>query len=209
MTTMNHMRSTRSRLAVPIAIFVGAIITLVVLFVSVNNSDAGETSSIPKTLIGQWHQTGEGFSGMVLDAEVSHGSIQVNMTPRDDRSRIYWLGTFDSDRNTHSSFKTKSLADPDAQNNSILGSLDKTKVFTYKNGVISFKLTILSETVDIHLAKNEQAHTATNPVYTPDVYTPNSGSKIKTSPKVYTPKPAAPKLAAPKAVTPPKISTKK
>ena len=208
-----HVRSTRSRLAVAIAIGLGIAVTVFTFLVAVNNANAGDANRIPKTLVGNWYQEGPGFDGVIMNAEISPGSIQVNMTMRDTHG-IYWMGSFNTYHHTSETFRVTSMVDPDGKkilDKSLFGSSETTKNFSYKNGVLTFKFTMLGMSADIHLTKHEPSYpAATHTVHVPNGYSPATPKyKSKTPPKVYVPKPAAPKPAAPKAVTPPKVNLKK
>lgn len=126
------------------------------IYTVVSSSDASGSTSTPKapaTLIGNWHQT-DGAEGILMNAEISAGSIQINMQPRDSKSSsVYWMGTFDTDKNSTGLWSTVSKADPDAAAKSLFGSLDKTKEFTYKSGDLSFEFTMMGTTSTVHLSK--------------------------------------------------------
>jgi hypothetical protein len=119
-----------------------------------SHDNSAGVSKDPVSLIGEWHQTNAEETGVVMKASISPGSIQVNMDTR-DQSGIYWLGTFDTDKGTVKGFTTVSKGDPDAMEKSLFGSQSKTKSFTYKDGEISYKLTILGTTTTVRLAKRE------------------------------------------------------
>jgi hypothetical protein len=113
----------------------------------------GTSITTPSSLLGQWYQTQNGINGTYMTATVTSGHIQVNMKTRGSVSQIYWLGTFDTDKGTSKSFKTVSLGDPDAMAMSIFGSADKTKKFEYKNGLLSYKFSMLGSTTTVKLSK--------------------------------------------------------
>lgn len=139
--------------------FIAALLVIlapILVFFMVNGKESSEASpkpeNIPTSLIGEWRQTSGGIDGVLMTASVSPGSIQINMESRDSSS-IYWLGTFDTDKNPNTSFKTESIGDSDAMSMSIFGSQDKTKLFSYENGKISYKFTMLKTTTTVYLAK--------------------------------------------------------
>lgn len=105
-----------------------------------------------RDLTGEWHQT-KGRPGVVTEAQVSMAGIQIYVEERDGSSSIYWMGSFDS---RPSSNTIVSVADPDAKaamSRSIFGSGGSSKVFTYKDGALSFEFTMLGTTNTIELKK--------------------------------------------------------
>lgn len=157
-------------------------------------------SSLPDDFTGKWYQTNAKSTGVNMTAEITAGHIQINNVPRSGTSAIYWLGTFDTDKSTSKAFKTKSLGDQDAMAMSIFASQDETKQFTYKDGVISFKYSILGTTSTVKLAKRSKPTPTRTRTVTPTAHVPgvkSPSSKVRTQ---------APKKAAPAA---PKVSTRK
>lgn len=131
-----------------------AIVASISVLSACGGSHDNSANSIPSSLIGEWYQVNTDDSGMYAKASVTPGSIQINLDSR-DQSRIYWLGTFDGNKDTSSDFTIKSRGDADAMNMSLFGSGDKTKSFAYKNGEISYKFTMLGTTTTVRLAKQE------------------------------------------------------
>lgn len=154
------MRKRTIGLLVISVLLVGALFVLAVRNVENNKDhiDRGTTGNkvvnAPTNLLGEWHQTKSGIPDIVMDASINPNSIQINMTPQGStNSSIYWLGTFDTSKNSADSFDTTSLGDQDAMQGSIFASLDDRKLFTYKNGDLSFKFTMMGTTTTVHLAK--------------------------------------------------------
>ena len=201
----NHTVSRRRKVMYPL--IGAAVLTTAIGFavsVSALNGSAGGPS-IPASLIGEWEQTNTDiFNGMEMEAEITAGSIQINAESRDGDSSIYWLGTFAGDKSTAAPFKTVSLGDSDAMERSLLGSQDKTKLFKYKGGKITFEFTIMGNTKTVVLEK-EVEHSVKKPKSTPTIKAPSAAK----TPATVTTKPAkvptvkAPAPAAPKTVTKP------
>lgn len=153
---MHKHNSARQRRLLSISAFFVILTPVLVYFiVSGNKSDAGTKKPSVATLVGDWRQV-ETDNGIIMRASVNdNNTIQINMDTRDS-SGIYWMGSFPSDRDASGNFKTVSLADPDAQKwmaKSLFGSQDSKKAFTYENGEITFKFTILDTTSTVHLVK--------------------------------------------------------
>jgi len=174
------------RLLIVISAIIAFVLAGTGFYFAVSDADASggaSSTQIPKSLVGQWYQTNELDSGVIMQASVNRdNTIQINMKTRDS-SNIYWLGSFESNRTPKSSFVTTSQADQDALSMSIFGSRDSTKKFTYNRGDLSFKFTMLGSTSTVHLQKHREVSTRTPT-------TGVTGSNVKTpSPK----KPVVPK----------------
>lgn len=185
---------------------------------SANASDG----PVPKTFAGDWHQVKSGLSGFYMTAEISAGSIQIDLKTRDNTKGHFWLGTFEGDRSTAKPSTFVSVGDQDAMSLEIFASSEKTKKFTYKNGRLSYQFSIMGAETTVYLAKDathkKPAKKATftpvptNTAMPPEMVTP---PKDTTKPKVSkTVKPVSPPkttkpVSPPKFPKIPKISTKK
>lgn len=160
---MSFLKAYVKYISIPVIVFLG-MISLV--YGSVYGWPWGDSSSTkskttevnakidnkpPINLIGKWHQT-KTENDILMEATISSGSIQIDMKTRDSNS-IYWMGSFDTSKNSSSSFEIVSKGDQDAMSMSIFGSQDKTKKFTYIDGDLSFKFTMMGTTSTIHLSK--------------------------------------------------------
>lgn len=133
-----------------------AVACAVAAFLTLSPIGAGATDSKPAddkpvNFIGTWHQV-KGNPDFVMTAEISFGSIQINMKTRDG-SNVYWMGTFDTDMTDIKHFTMISTGDQDAMANMIFASQDPTKKFTYRDGTLSFDFTIMGTTTTVHLSK--------------------------------------------------------
>ena len=133
----------------PISLGLLTIVLLVTFWMSAQST--GSTGK-PVDLLGQWEQTNRLDNGLVFEASIAENSIQVNVHTRDDSHSIYWMGTFDPYDISNGSDVT-SIANPDAQSQSIFGSLDSKKTFTYSNGDLSFKFEMLKTVSTIHMSR--------------------------------------------------------
>lgn len=130
----------------------GAIASISVL-AACGGSHKDAEAATPKTLLGGWHQEKRNETGVYMTADIRPGTIQIDMETRSSSS-IYWLGGFDTDEDPSKPFETISMGDSDALALELFGSQDKTKKFTYKDGVISFKFKMLGTTTTVSLVKD-------------------------------------------------------
>jgi len=182
----------------------GAVTMGVVLTACGGDADAeSKSSSVPKSLVGEWYQSNKLDNGVVMQASVSsNDTIQVNMRT-EDSSSIYWLGSFKSGKNPRATFNVTSKGDQDAMAMSIFGSQDGSKRFKYKKGDLSFDFTMLGTTSTVHL-RQPSASKARSPMPTRTVSVPDG--KIPSQQKTVKPvKPAAPKAPAAKVPAAPAV----
>lgn len=100
-----------------------------------------QSSSTPSTtsLTGVWVSTAKD-GGMT--ASVQNNMITVNWQTK-DTTALYWAGTFQNTVVGSGPMDIESKSDPVAMDGGLMTSTDKTKIFTYKNGEISFKVTVM------------------------------------------------------------------
>jgi hypothetical protein len=91
----------------------------------------------PISYDGVWKSTGD----VNMTATISGDHIQIDWAMNSGTTGLYWVGTFPSTTPT-----IISTADVEALSSSMVGSLDKTKTFTYKDGTLSYNFQILGIT---------------------------------------------------------------
>jgi hypothetical protein len=100
----------------------------------------GSAVATPKT--GTWHST----TTPHFVAKVANNKIRITLTIDKETTGLYWQGTFNSSAKT-----IVSKGDAQAMDESLLGSSDKTKKFTYKDGklIFAFSAMGISRTVEL------------------------------------------------------------
>lgn len=171
--------------------YIAPLVAILAIFgLAACGSQGASASSNPTSLIGDWRQVGPDSDGW-FTASISGGSIQVNLEGRDGSSSIYWMGSFESDHPTVGKFTVVSIPDADARNTmkySLMSSDEKTKTFSYKNGVISFKFTALGTSAVIQLKQTHPHIPTLTKTGTPKAVS-TKASTLRT-PTRKTPKPA-------------------
>ena len=132
-----------------------AIIVAIFALVACGNTHATSTSSKKNSIsmVGQWTQINTNSAGW-MTASISGDSIQVNLVGRDSSS-IFWMGTFNGTHKYAGSFKVTSIGDQDAMKWAIMASSEKTKTFSYKNGVLSYQFSMGGSSTIVHLKKTK------------------------------------------------------
>ena len=87
-----------------------------------------------------------------ISAVIKDGDIRINLESTDS-SALFWKGTFP--KASQGPTKFVSQADVKALSESLLGSSDKKKTFTYEDGVLTFDLSMMGVTRHVHLEKQE------------------------------------------------------
>lgn len=106
-------------------------------------------------LAGHWTQV-KGFNGVTMVADIYTDSIQINMT-MGNMTSIFWLGSFNvgyGDNPQTKPIETNSLPDPDAVHESIFGSSEKIKTFSYDDGILSFDFSMMGVHSTVELTRS-------------------------------------------------------
>jgi hypothetical protein len=114
------------------------------MFLSGNPKD-----TTPVTFNGPWQAK---LNDATLNAVISGDGIEIHLVTS-QTDAIYWKGTFPTPMNvTHGSiFTIVSAGDTVVMDESLLASQDKTKEFTFDNGKLKFKMTVMGVTQTVEL----------------------------------------------------------
>jgi hypothetical protein len=118
---------------------------IVVLAVSLSAVLSMCSGAQASSLVGTWKS-----SEPEMIAHISRHKIAIDFAG-DGSSALYWRGTVPSSISNGGKFVSK--GNIKAMDASLLGSTSKTKRFTYKNGRLSFKFSILGITRTVYLRK--------------------------------------------------------
>lgn len=149
------------------AVLVLAIVVAAGLFISTNHKSStisahkvvsvsvAQDESGPVSLNGTWTQSSSGIPDIKMTASVSDDRISITMNTGSD-SGTYWVGSFDTLLTKSQSFTVTSAGDVSAMESDLLASQDSSKVFTYKNGDLSFPFSIMGVSTTVHLQRSSQ-----------------------------------------------------
>lgn len=112
----------------------------------VSNSPVTTAASVvqPVTMTGTWNQK-SGMAGVDMSASITDGHISIRMES-EVVSGTYYAGSFESDAGG-TVFHSSVTDDP-------MLSQDKTKTFTYHDGVLSFPFTMQGKSVTVDLVRS-------------------------------------------------------
>ena len=109
----------------------------------------------PLDLAGTWKSIdGEASGNNYQQAVITADTISIDwIDEAEGTAMVYWVGTFDAPTEPGDTWKWTSVRDAAATDTALLASSDDTKQFEYKNGQLSYELTMMGETTTLHLEK--------------------------------------------------------
>lgn len=87
-----------------------------------------------------------------MEVTIKGALITVKLVDEDTKS-LFWQGSWDSAAKATDGAEMVSKADVEALSSSIMGSSEKTKPFTYEDGVLSFDFSMMGTTKNVHTTK--------------------------------------------------------
>ena len=106
-------------------------------------------------LTGKWKQSNPNSEKSYQQATITADKVTVEwVTDGGNSTSIYWVGTFAAPTDASEPYTWISQRDVEATQSAILASSDATKEFTYKDGMISYKVSALGTTTTVNLKKN-------------------------------------------------------
>ncbi|TFD75414.1 hypothetical protein E3T54_11825 [Cryobacterium sp. Sr8] len=106
-------------------------------------------------LTGDWKQSNSLSETDFMTATIADGIISVDWElGSEDITAVYWVGTFEAPPATTETHTWSSQRDVAATDAALLASTDATKDFTYKDGLISFAVSIQGDSATVEL-KNQ------------------------------------------------------
>lgn len=133
------------------------ILGLFVGLVGCGSSDDSEskTPSEPLDLTGTW--ISDNGEGTYHEAIITNDTIEINwMGMGDDTKSLYWYGSFTAPTTAEEEYTWTSKTDHAKTDSAMLASQDETKVFTYKDGVISYEASAMGTTKNVKLEKKDK-----------------------------------------------------
>ncbi|MCQ9367326.1 hypothetical protein NQ036_03575 [Brevibacterium sp. 91QC2O2] len=118
------------------------------------SSNAGVTAeaAVAPDLTGAWEQKDVDQSGY-QEATITKKTITIYWISDDQKTKsLYWAGSFTAPK-TAGDYTWVSKNDKDKTAKSLLASDDKTKEFTYKDDIISYKASAMGSEMTIELKK--------------------------------------------------------
>lgn len=125
-----------------------------------NNSSSvvAETEKVePLDLTGNWVQSGkEGEKDTYQAGFIKDGVIEIYwITDGGNSHSLYWAGSYDAPTDDSKEYRWESQNDRIKTDSALLSSQDDTKTFSYKDGKISYKMSIQGQESTITLVQTE------------------------------------------------------
>lgn len=106
----------------------------------------------PADLTGSWKQSNPTSQDQWMEATVAADTIEIDWVQKDQKS-LYWKGSYTAPTTPGDTYKWTSRGDTEAMHDSLLGSQDATKDFTYTGGQITYEQSALGTTTTVRLAR--------------------------------------------------------
>lgn len=118
----------------------------------------GSANTDPEDLTGKWTAEHEEGASSYMTATINSTSIHVYFyTPDGDTSALYWSGTYVAPTEPTEDgceYTWTSEANHDETDKALLASSDDTKQFTYKDGDLSFPISMMGVQSTIHMKRS-------------------------------------------------------
>lgn len=107
------------------------------------------------SLDGKWKQTNSNDpENAWMAATIEGDTITVNwVSDGGDTESIFWVGSYEAPDTTDDAYDFTSTRDAAATDNALLASTDDTKDFSYSNGVLSYKVTMMGTSTTVKLER--------------------------------------------------------
>ena len=166
-------------------------LTLMLLFAlaacgdSGNDGDTGNPSgSLVLDLSGGWKQTNSNSETDYQIAMIADDVIEIYWVfEEDDLTALYWAGTYVSPTTDTNEYSWNSINDKATTDMVLLASTADDKTFTYKNGVISYSVSAMGETMTVEISRSDEVDINIQKSISPDEFLPlelaDSGYSLK------------------------------
>ncbi len=106
------------------------------------------------SLDGKWKQSNSSSEDTYMEATIEDDVITINWVMDNGKTEsIYWVGSFPKPDTTDDSYDFTSERDKEKTESALLASMDDTKDFSYSNGVLSYKASMMGTTTTVELSR--------------------------------------------------------
>lgn len=114
-----------------------------------------EEEKEPLDLTGTW--TEEGEHDTYQEAVITDDTIEINFISDNESSRfLYWSGTYETPSEDINEYVWTSKRNAEKTDTALLASPDDTKDFTYKDGKISYEVSMMGTTTTVNLVQTSE-----------------------------------------------------
>lgn len=131
----------------------------------------GEEKSAPKEAVeepldlnGNWAQKGKEGSDSFQAGYIENGVIELFwISDGGETHMLYWSGSYEAPTSADDEYTWESVNDKIKTDSALMASSDDTKTFEYKNGEISYEVSIMGQTGTITLVRSDNDYTSFAP----------------------------------------------
>ena len=128
------------------------------------NTVVAEEVAEPLDLTGNWAQKGKEGSDSFQAGYIKDGVIELFWISDDDDSHmLYWSGSYEEPTSADDEYTWESVNDKIKTDSALMASGDDTKSFDYKNGEISYEVSIMGQTGTVTLVRSDNDYTSFAP----------------------------------------------
>jgi hypothetical protein len=121
---------------------------------SAPSAEATPEAAAAPDFAGTWKQTNSGSDDAYQAAVITGDTITVNwVSDGGDTESIFWVGTFTPPADDASPYTWTSTRDAAATDSAMLASTDDSKDFTFEDGEVSYKASLMGTTTTVRLEK--------------------------------------------------------
>ena len=119
---------------------------------------AQSSEQLPPDLTGVWKQTNSNAEEVYHEAEIQGDTIEIYWVDLESDTRaLYWAGSFAAPETAEEPYSWESENDREKTDLALMSSTEDTKTFTYKDGQISYDMSIMGVDQTVVMEKQEDA----------------------------------------------------
>ena len=128
------------------------------------NADSIEEVVEPLDLTGNWAQKGKEGSDSFQAGYIKDGVIELFwISDGGDTHMLYWSGSYEAPTSADDEYAWESVNDKIKTDSALMASGDDSKTFNYKNGEISYEVSIMGQTGTVTLVRSDNDYTSFAP----------------------------------------------
>ena len=133
-----------------IAAMFAALMAMSMALVGCGSQEQQQEAQEPLDLTGTWVQVNKGDD--YQQATIEDGAIEIDWIGDNGKTTaLYWAGTYAAPTEPCEEYSWESQNDKSKTQNALMASTDDTKQFEYKDGKLSYKVSMLGTTTTMEL----------------------------------------------------------
>ena len=125
---------------------------------------ASEETVEPLDLTGNWAQKGKEGSDSFQAGYIQDGIIELFwISDGGETHMLYWSGSYEAPTSAEEEYTWESTNDKTKTDSALMASSDDTKTFEYKNGEISYEVSLMGQTGTVTLVRSDNDYSSFAP----------------------------------------------